>query len=113
MLNCSDCAIGLPAGDLAAALAGPCIAASPPQWIQACNGHRSNPWFLDALRTLLELCDGLASNSFGTHLGYAVHCQRRLHWLDAACNQTLTSLSAQQQDRETIEWNRRQELGRS
>ena len=84
----------------------------PPQWIQACNGHRSNPWFLDALRTLLELCDGLASNSFGTHLGYAVHCQRRLHWLDAACDQTITSLSGQQQDRETIEWNRRQELGR-
>jgi hypothetical protein len=63
------------------------------------------------LRTLLELCDGLASNSFGTHLGYAVHCQRRLHWLDAACDQTLTSLSGQQQDRETVEWNRRLELG--
>ena len=70
----------------------------PPQWIQACNGHRSNPWFLDALRTLLELCDGLASNSFGTHLGYAVHCQRRLHWLDAACDQTLTSLSGQRRE---------------
>ena len=31
----------------------------PPDWIQACNGHRSNPWFLDSMRTLLELCDGL------------------------------------------------------
>ena len=42
----------------------------PDGWIKACNGHRSNPWFLDAMRTLLELSDGLASNAFGTHLGY-------------------------------------------
>ena len=83
----------------------------PPDWIQACNGHRSNPWFLDGMRTLLELCDGLASNSFGTHLGYAVACQRRLHWLEVNSHQDLSSLSTEQQERERIEWSRRQELG--
>ena len=56
----------------------PPLPALPPGWIVACNGHRSNPWFLDALRTLLELSDGLASNAFGTHLGYGVALGRRL-----------------------------------
>ena len=83
----------------------------PAEWIQACNGHRSNPWFLDSLRTLLELCDGLASNSFGTHLGYGLQCGCTLHWLDAASHQEISSLPNQQQKREKIEWQRRQELG--
>ena len=83
----------------------------PPDWLQACNGHRSNPWFLDSMRTLLELCDGLASNSFGTHLGYAVACQRGLHWLEVNSHQDLSSLSTEQQERERNEWSRRQTLG--
>lgn len=83
----------------------------PRAWIQACNGHRSNPWFLDALRTLLEISDGMASNSFGTHLGYAVHLNRSLHWLNSSCSQSLDALPEDQQRRERMEWDRRQALG--
>ena len=83
----------------------------PENWIQACNGHRSNPWFLDSMRTLLELCDGLASNSFGTHLGYALQCNKALHWLDVASRQDLSALPQAHRERERIEWQRRQELG--
>ena len=83
----------------------------PDDWIQACNGHRSNPWFLDALRTLLELCDGLASNSFGTHLGYAMQCNKTLHWLEVASRQDLSALPETHRECERIEWQRRQELG--
>jgi hypothetical protein len=82
----------------------------PPEWLQACNGHRSNPWFLDALRTLLALCDGLASNAFGTHLGYAVALNRRLHWIASDAEQDLSALPAEQAERERIEWRRRREL---
>jgi hypothetical protein len=83
----------------------------PMGWIQACNGHRSNPWFLDAMRTLLELSTGVVSNSFGTHLGYAIQMDCRLHWLDIPSTQNLDALSTQQQQRERIEWERRRELG--
>jgi hypothetical protein len=82
----------------------------PGGWIQACNGHRSNPWFLDALRTLLEICDGMASNAFGTHLGYAVALGRRLHWLASGAEQDLTGLATAEAERERIEWRRRREL---
>ena len=64
----------------------------PPAWIVACNGHRSNPWFLDAMRTLLELSDGLVTNAFGTHLGYAACFDRRLHWLPVVAEQDLSHL---------------------
>ena len=83
----------------------------PTGWIQACNGHRSNPWFLDAMRTLLQLSTGLVSNSFGTHLGYAMQMNCRLHWLDLPSTQNLDALSMEQQQRERIEWERRRELG--
>lgn len=82
----------------------------PPQWIVACNGHRSNPWFLDAMRTLLELSDGLATNAFGTHLGYAVCCERRLHWLPVAAEQDLSRLSGDKAAEEEAEWAERQRL---
>jgi len=84
----------------------------PPSWIVACNGHRSNPWFLDGLRTLLELSDGLASNSFGTHLGYGLALGKRLHWLSATAEQDLSRLPPQQARLEALEWQERQRLSR-
>ncbi len=82
----------------------------PPQWIVACNGHRSNPWFLDAMRTLLELSDGLASNAFGTHLGYGVALGKRLHWIDVEVDQDVTALTGGKAEEEVLEWQERQRL---
>jgi len=84
----------------------------PGAWIVACNGHRSNPWFLDGLRTLLELADGLASNAFGTHLGYGAALGKRLHWLPAAAEQDLSQLPPQKARLEALEWNERLRLSR-
>ena len=84
----------------------------PQGWIVACNGHRSNPWFLDALRTLLELSDGLATNAFGTHLGYAVALERRLHWVDVEAEQDLSGLAEVQSAQEVQEWRERQRLSK-
>ncbi len=82
----------------------------PPGWIVACNGHRSNPWFLDAMRTLLELSDGLVSNAFGTHLGYGVALGKRLHWLPVAAEQDLSGLGEAKAEEEAAEWSERQRL---
>lgn len=82
----------------------------PPQWIVACNGHRSNPWFLDAMRTLLALSDGLVTNAFGTHLGYAACFERRLHWLPVAAEQDLSHLNGAKAAEEEAEWAERQRL---
>jgi hypothetical protein len=82
----------------------------PPGWIVACNGHRSNPWFLDAMRTLLELSDGLVSNAFGTHLGYGVALGKRLHWLPVVAEQDLSGLSDAKAEEEAAEWSERQRL---
>jgi hypothetical protein len=82
----------------------------PPDWLVACNGHRANPWFLDSLRTLMGLCDGLASNAFGTHLGYGVSLGLRLHWIDAAPRQDLSRLRPEQEGPEVLEWRERQRL---
>ncbi len=82
----------------------------PNHWVPACNGHRSNPWFLDALRTLLELSDGLASNAFGTHIGYAASLNKRLHWIDVAAQQDLGQLSADKAAEEVTEWQERERL---
>ncbi len=88
----------------------PALQDLPPGWIVACNGHRSNPWFLDAMRTLLELSDGLVSNAFGTHLGYGVALGKRLHWLPVAAEQDLSGLSAAKAEEEAAEWSERQRL---
>ena len=82
----------------------------PKHWISACNGHRANPWFLDALRTLLELCDGVASNAFGTHLGYAAALNKQLHWVDVAAEQDLSHLSSDKATEEDAEWQERKRL---
>ena len=82
----------------------------PHGWIVACNGHRSNPWFLDAMRTLLELSDGLVSNAFGTHLGYAVALEKRLHWIPVGVEQDLSALTGPKAAEEQEEWRERERL---
>jgi hypothetical protein len=84
----------------------------PADWIVACNGHRANPWFLDALRTLLELSDGLASNAFGTHLGYGVALGKRLHWISVGVEQDLSALTGPKAEEERQEWLERERLSR-
>ncbi len=88
----------------------PEIEGLPADWIVACNGHRSNPWFLDSLRTLIELSDGLASNAFGTHLGYGVALGLRLHWIPVAVEEDLVRLSPEKITEEQEEWQERQRL---
>jgi hypothetical protein len=88
----------------------PALAGLPSEWIVACNGHRSNVWFLDAMRTLLELSDGLVSNAFGTHLGYGVALGKRLHWIDVAPEQDLSALAGDKAEEEAAEWQERQRL---
>jgi hypothetical protein len=82
----------------------------PSHWIVACNGHRSNPWFLDAMRTLLELSDGLVSNAFGTHLGYGLALGLRLHWLPVEAEQDLSRLKSDKAEEEALEWAERERL---
>ncbi len=84
----------------------------PAEWIVACNGHRSNPWFLDALRTLMELSQGLATNAFGTHLGYGLALDLDLHWIEVAPEQDLSALRRGQADVEAVEWEERAALSR-
>ena len=84
----------------------------PKGWVKACNGHRSNPWFLDAMRTLLEISDGLASNAFGTHLGYGVALNNKLHWIDVEPTQHLQKLSPEKAKEEEAEWAERQRLSK-
>ncbi len=43
-----------------------------PGWIPACNGHASNPWFLDCQRLLFALGDAVCTFALGTHVGYAL-----------------------------------------
>ena len=88
----------------------PLLDTLPPEWIVASNGHRSNPWFLDAMRTLLEICDGMASNAFGTHLGYGVALGLRLHWISVDVEQDLSRMDALKAVEEREEWLTRQHL---
>jgi hypothetical protein len=44
----------------------------PAGWIPACNGHASNPWFLDCQRLLFALSDAVCTFALGTHVGYAL-----------------------------------------
>tara|TARA_Y100000766_G_scaffold283979_1_gene301099 strand:+ start:487 stop:1566 length:1080 start_codon:yes stop_codon:yes gene_type:complete len=84
----------------------------PNGWVKACNGHRSNPWFLDAMRTLLEISDGLASNAFGTHLGYGAALGNTLHWIDVEPMQNLQHLRPEKAKEEEAEWSERKRLAR-
>ena len=82
----------------------------PLHWLQACNGHRSNPWFLDSLRTLIELSDGLISNAFGTHVGYAAALGKELYWIPDAAEEDRSRLAPAQAFRARREWEERTAL---
>ncbi|MFM7547934.1 MAG: hypothetical protein ACKO8I_03495 [Cyanobacteriota bacterium] len=88
----------------------PAVEGLPLHWIVACNGHRSNPWFLDAMHTLLSLSDGLATNAFGTHLGYGVALGLRVHWVLVDVEQDLSRMSTEKAAEEREEWQNRQRL---
>lgn len=45
-----------------------------------CAGHAYDPYFLDRLRTLIELADVTLSNNLGTHIGYCVSLDKP-HWI--------------------------------
>lgn len=76
------------------------------------NGHRSNPWFLDSFRTLLEVSDGFATNIVGTHLGYALAMGKRLHVLDAAPADQFVDMPESLRQSQAIELQARQSLMR-
>jgi hypothetical protein len=62
------------------------------------------------MRTLVELSDGLASNAFGTHLGYGVALGLRLHWIAVHAEQDLSGLGGEKAEEEAAEWAERQRL---
>jgi len=62
------------------------------------------------MRTLVELSDGLASNAFGTHLGYGVALGLRLHWIAVQAEQDLSGLGGEKAEEEAAEWAERQRL---
>ena len=62
------------------------------------------------MRTLLELSDGLASNAFGTHLGYGTALGCQLHWIDVKAEQDLSNLSTNKAQEEEAEWSERERL---
>ena len=82
----------------------------PPEWILACNGHASNPWFLDCQRTLLELCDGMVACSLGTHVGYAFSLNRPVLFAPVEIRQDVSAASALWQERYSSEWKERSRL---
>lgn len=41
-------------------------------WTIVSGGHRSDPYFLERLRSLIELSDMTISNAVGTHVGYCI-----------------------------------------
>lgn len=81
----------------------------PPDWILACNGHSSNPWFLDCQRTLLELCDAMLAFTLGTHVGYALALGRPVLFAPLDIHQDVSAASALWRHRYVSEW---QERGR-
>jgi hypothetical protein len=85
-------------------------AALPPDWIVACNGHYSNPWFLDCQRTLLELSDAVVACSLGTHVGYALALNRPILFAPVEIEQDISAASALWQERYSSEWRERVRL---
>lgn len=82
----------------------------PREWILACNGHASNPWFLDCQRTLLELCQGMVACSLGTHVGYALALERPVLFAPVEISQDVSAASALWQQRYSSEWEERSRL---
>jgi hypothetical protein len=64
------------------------------------------------MRTLLEISDGLASNAFGTHLGYGAALGNKLHWIDVEPMQNLQHLRPEKAKEEEAEWSERHRLSK-
>ena len=84
----------------------------PGAWILACNGHASNPWFLDCQRTLLELADRVLTTSLGSHVGYAVALHRPVMFLPIEIQQDVSAASDLWRHRYESEWQERRALMR-
>jgi hypothetical protein len=82
----------------------------PADWIVACNGHYSNPWFLDCQRTLMELSDAVVACSLGTHVGYALALNRPILFAPMEIEQDVSAASALWQHRYLSEWQERSVL---
>lgn len=82
----------------------------PGDWILACNGHASNPWFLDAQRSLLELCDAMLTFTLGSHVGYALELNRPVLMANLTVEQDLSAASEVWRHRYSHEWRERQRL---
>ena len=79
----------------------------PAHWIPACNGHRSNPWFLDAQRTLFSLAGGMVTCALGTHVGYAQALGLSILLLKLPVEQEFNVYSEKHRRSETQEWEHR------
>lgn len=84
----------------------------PSGWILACNGHASNPWFLDCQKTLLELTDRVLTTSLGSHVGYAMAMRRPILIVPLHIQQDVSAASGLWQHRYESEWQERAVLMR-
>jgi hypothetical protein len=84
----------------------------PENWILACNGHMSNPWFLDCQRTLLELADSMVAFTLGSHVGYAIALNKPVLFVPLDIQQDVSAASDLWRHRYTSEWRERAELMR-
>jgi hypothetical protein len=82
----------------------------PPSWHLVCNGHRLNPWFLDSLKTLFSLSDGMATNMVATHLGYALAMNKRLHLMSSEPSHEYPGISQDRLGRELVEQDTRRNI---
>lgn len=82
----------------------------PGNWLLACNGHPSNPWFLDCQRTLLELTDVMVTFTLGSHLGYALALGKSVLMARVDVEQDLSEASAIWQHRYSHEWKKRDQI---
>lgn len=82
----------------------------PADWIVACNGHYSNPWFLDCQRTLLELSAAVVACSLGTHVGYALALKRPVLFAPVEIQQDVSAAPPLWQERYSNEWRERARL---
>lgn len=84
----------------------------PPDWILACNGHYSNPWFLDCQRTLLELADGMLAFTLGSHIGYGLALGKPILFAPIEIDQDVSKASDLWKHRYVSEWQERARLMR-
>lgn len=82
----------------------------PPSWHLVCNGHRLNPWFLDSLKTLFSLSEGIATNMVATHLGYALAMNKCLHLISSEPSQEYPGISQDRLGRELVEQDARRNI---